>query len=105
MKQKWLHYWYIWQLSWQQYQSTLLYLHRADELEHLADWAKRKKLGVFHYYKRLLYEAEDHLDTKSLRYPMIFKWALFAYQLNKTFSPEPQYYSKGYAAKYRLNMR
>ncbi len=103
MRQKWIHYWYLWQFNWQQYQSILLYLHREDELERLTDWAKRKKLGVFHHYKKLHYEAEDYLATKSIRFPKIFQWALFVYRVNKAISPEPRYYPKGFASKYRLN--
>lgn len=100
MQQKYRYYWYQWQFSWQVYQSILVYLYRQDELEQLMDWAKRKRLGVFHHYRKLFYEDEVLLATKSIRYPQIFKWALVAYRVNKFLASAPEYYSKGYAAKY-----
>jgi hypothetical protein len=71
MKQKWLYNWYLWQFNWQQYQSILFYSYREDELERLVVWAKRKQLGVSHYYKSLRYETEATFETRSIRYPKL----------------------------------
>lgn len=92
--------WKRWRFNWQQYQATLLQFQRKHELEDLADWAKRKRLGVYHHYKKLILETEEYLATKNIRYPHVFKYARLAYQVNQLISPQPQYYT-GYAAQYR----
>lgn len=98
-KNLWLK-WQYWRLYWQQYQSILLYFHRKQELENLADWAKRKKLGVFHHYKRLIGETEHNLAGKNMRYPQIFKYARWVYQINTLVSAQSKHYPQGYASKY-----
>ena len=95
---RWFRYW----LAWQDICGIVRLLYRQDDLENLMDWSRRKKLGVYHFYKKQLFDTEMMLADKQMKFHHLIKWAYLLYNINNLISRSPNYYPQGYAAKYRL---
>ena len=90
--------------SWYQFWWFVRAYERRDELERLIDWAERKRLsGVRWAYHNRLMDEEGRINSQGIRHMTLARRAWWLYRLNKFVFGEPQYYPKGYAAKYRLN--
>src|SRR5579859_3183959 len=86
----------------QEFSAIYKILSRYRELEHLIEWATRKKLsGPCRLYQSRLADEEQRLTRIAWRSPNVLSLARWLYCAIQLISPTPHYRAKGSASKYR----
>ena len=91
---------------WQGFRRAFSHYVKVQELSALIRWAERKKLtGPARSYCRQLVEPSNDLFRCMVRQPELCWLLPFAYEWRLLLRPEPRYWPKGSASRYRRNMR